>query len=781
MRTSEQAQRRNPAPHYSATDKFAACRRALATSIAPLVLPEPRIVGWTPDAARLVFIEASAAGYRLLKRDSVTGEVGEILSERQCLLAFADTDIMQAECWLDERGEFIYLRDAARVVRIALDGGELRIVREVPQKMPARGFALAMAAPDEAVLSPDGSKAVLVQEHNLVLREQRNTGPALALSNDGVHEYAYGTPLYFGLQIRADGSIARPVIASWSPDSRFVLSYRLDYRHTHRRSLVRTVPSADGLPAQEQLLCWPEVMTGQTEHVPLAELWLFDTLNGARYRIDGPRFEMYDADYAGNFFLRQLAWAEDSSALYFLPWSRGRKSVALYRTNLRDLKDGSVGRIDRIGSTQLLYREDSASLIDYMFCQEKFYLSAPSLPSPPQLPKLPQLFWISEQSGWAHLYVLDIAGEKNSLRQLTCGAWTVRAILHVDTAQQWLYFVAGGGEAGIDPYYRQLYRIKFDGGGLHRLTPEDADHEIRFAPDGSHFTDSFSRVDLPAQVVLRRADGSLLQQLGGADFSRAVAAGWQPPQAFSVKARDGVSDLYGILARPRDFDPQLSYPIVLAIYPGCHTFSVPKRLELGARQMFFMQALAELGFIVARVDGMGGPGRSKAFHDLCYQNLQDASLPDQMAAVRQLAQRHPYIDAERVGIFGSSAGGYATARALLAYPDFFKVGVALAGNHELLLEGAEWTEDYGGWPVDRQRLQLQSNSSLAARLRGRLLLVHGALDDNVSPAQSLRLAAALIKADKQVDMLIVPDADHAAFYLPQVQQHVWQYFDQHLK
>ena len=356
-------------------------------------------------------------------------------------------------------------------------------------------------------------------------------------------------------------------------------------------------------------------------------------------------------------------------------------------------------------------------------------------------------------------------------------------LLEVDEAEEWAYFTGVGREAGRDPYFRHLYRARLDGSRMELLTPEDADHEVGFSPTGKWLVDTYSTRTTAPVTVLRRADGTRVLTLEEADFSRLLATGWRWPTPFTVKARDGVTDLYGYLYFPTDFDPTGSYPVVDYIYPGPQTGPIGYR-QATAAPRGNGHALAELGFIVFTIDALGTPLRNKAFHDSYYGDMGDNGIADHVAALRQLGARYPAMDLDRVGIFGHSGGGFSSTDALLRYPDVFKVAVSSAGNHDNRSYDYTWGEKYQGLLEGGEgggdTFDTQANQNLAGRLEGKLLLMYGTLDDNVHPNATLLLMDELIRHNQDFDLLVVPNRNHGFSNEPYVIRRRWDYFVEHL-
>lgn len=594
--------------------------------------------------------------------------------------------------------------------------------------------------PAEAeLLSPDGATAAFVRDSNLWLRDIAS-GAERQLTTDGEVNYAWATQPEAHLTTVTDRLTGRkiPPCALWSPDSTKLVTHRIDERLVENMYLLQALPNDGSMRPALHAYRYP--LPGD-EHIAMAEFWVFDRASGAGTKIDmpptmSPTFSPFDRN--------DVAWTSGSSRVVIVTHERGYHAAALI------VADAATGAV----VTAVAERGPT--------------FVAPSLSPVADKPMVwsdddgSEALWMSERDGWGHLYLYDQARGAVK-RQVTRGPWVVREICHVDEATRTVFFTAGGREPGRDPYLRHLYRVGLDGGEPRLLTPEDADHQVAFSPSGAFFVDTYSRVDLAPVSVLRDANGTLLLHLEEADLGLLFAAGWRFPEPFRVKARDGVTDIYGILIRPTTFDPARRYPVIDGIYPGPQVIRTPKRIEepLPRAGLWHDQALAELGFVVVNIDGLGTPYRSKAFHDVSYGNLQDGGgLPEHVGGLRQLAAAHPYLDLERVGIYGHSGGGYASVRAMLAYPEFYKVAVSSAGNHDQRGYLAYWGELYIGL-LEGDNYAGQVNRALAANLEGKVLLAWGEMDDNVHNALTIQLIDALIKANKDVDQLIIPNGNHA--------------------
>jgi dipeptidyl aminopeptidase/acylaminoacyl peptidase len=454
-----------------------------------------------------------------------------------------------------------------------------------------------------------------------------------------------------------------------------------------------------------------------------------------------------------------VAWTPDGSRLAFVSSSRDHK-----RATLR-VADASTGEVrDVLEETEETFYESGFNETNNWRL----------------LAETDEVVWYSQRDDWGHLYLYDLrTGELKN--QITRGEWNVLRILRVEPETRTLWFLGNGREPG-DPYFQYVYRVGLDGTRLELLSPDSANHQVSLSPSGRYFIDNSSTPVEPPVSVLREAEGSKIFDLEEGDISRLLAIGWPPPMPFSVKARDGTTDLYGLLYRPSHLDPTKKYPIINQIYPGPQSGSVDSRsFNLFGTQ----QALAELGFVVVAIDAMGTPLRSKSFHEAYYGNMGDNGLPDQIAGMRQLAERYPWIDLDRVGITGHSGGGYAAADAILRYPEFFKVAVATSGTHENRNYEDDWGEKWQGLletqPDGTTNYDNQANQLLAENLRGKLLLAHGGMDDNVPPASTLLLVDALVAANKDFDLILFPSARHgygsATLYMTRRR---WDYFVRHL-
>ena len=638
-------------------------------------------------------------------------------------------------------------RDADDRLRIATAAGTYRCAPDgcISVSMPETGS-------EPGAASPDGKREAFIRDWNLWLRDV-GSGKESQLTWDAKPDHGYATD-------NAGWKHTGNAILVWSPDGQKIATFQQDQRKTSTMTLVATNV---GVPKVEQ---WKYPFVGD-ENITMIERVIID-LSGDKPKTvrlqmppDQHRSTCSDDLVCGNGW-EDVQWAKDGKTLAFVSTDRGHKSA---RLRVADAATGVVREVfEETVSTQ--------------------YQSAPALDSVNwrYLPESNEFLWFSQKSDWGHLYLHDLATGKLK-RQLTSGEWNVTQVAHLDPASRTLLIGGVGREPGRDPYFVHFYKVGLDAGDVSLLTPENASHDVTLSEDGKFFVDSHSTTGTPPVTLVRDADGKQLAELAKVDISRLKASGWVAPEDFTVKARDGKTELYGLMFKPSTFDPGKKYPIITYIYPGPQVGSVGRRGFASARSDH--QALAELGFIVIALDGMGTPLRSKAFQDAWYGDMADNTLPDQVTALKQLAAKHPWIDATRAGMWGHSGGGNATATALFMYPEIYKVGIAESGNHDNLSYEDDWAERYHGLMAKNadgtDNYTGQDNAAHAAKLKGKLFLIHGMMDDNVPPQMTLVVVDALVKANKDFDLLLLPHARHGfgadSYY---VMRRRWDYFVKHL-
>jgi len=592
------------------------------------------------------------------------------------------------------------------------------------------------------VLSPDGKRAAFIKDYNLWVRVIA-TNQQTQLTTDGIKDFGYATD-------NAGWKHSEAAILLWSPDSKKIATFKQDQRNASDMYLVTTNV---GKPA---LKSWKYPLPGDKEIITIQRVVInVDTpkVIFIQSAPDPHRATLSD-DISSGGTLDDVDWKEDGSELAFVSTSRDHKQEKL---RIANASTGAVREVfEETVATQF---ESGQGSINWRY-----------------LPKSNEIIWYSERDNWGHLYLYDAQTGKLK-NQITKGDFVVTRLLKVDEKNRMLYFLADGREPG-NPYFTHFYKIGFDGKHLTLLTPEDGNHQISLSPSGKYFVDSYSKPDVPAVTVLRNADGKLIATLEKADISRLVATGWKPAIPITVKAHDGQTDLYGLLFTPTNLDPNKKYPIIDYIYPGPQGGSVGSWSFVPSRSD--NQSLAELGFIVVEIEGTSNPLRSKSFHDMAYGNMAENTLPDQVAGIRQLAQRYAYIDTARIGIWGHSGGGFATAAAMFRYPDFFKVGISESGNHDNRNYEDDWGERYDGL-VTQSNYEAQANQVYAKNLKGKLLLAHGLLDDNVPPSNTMLVVEALIKANKNFDLVVFPNSAHGyGRYSPYMMRRRWDYFVKNL-
>ena len=598
------------------------------------------------------------------------------------------------------------------------------------------------------ILSPDGSQIAFIRDHNLWVREV-SSGEERQTTRDGVLDYGYATD-------NAGWKASDRPILKWSPDSKKIYTFQQDQRGVGEMYLIDTRVGHPNLKAWKYPLPGDSIIT-------MVERVVIDIDHGAVVRLqmqpDQHRSTTCD-DIACGRAWNDVQWSPDSSSVAFVSTSRDHRETTL---RLADPDTGAVRTV--LHESVATFFEAGNGGVNWRY-----------------LPDSNEVIWYSQRDNWGHLYLYELdSGELK--HQITSGEGNVGRLLRVDEENRLLYFTGVGFESGRDPYFRHVYRIGFDGSGMTLLTPEDANHTtISLSPSGAWFVDNYSTPTTPNVAMLRNADGSAIAQLEEADISALLATGWQPPVPFTVKGRDGETDLYGLMFLPTHLDVTKKYPIINSIYPGPQAGSVGSRSFSAARGD--AQAIAELGFIVIKLDGMGTPWRSKSFHDTYYADMGDNTLPDQVTGMRQLAERYPWIDIDRAGIWGHSGGGYATTGAMFHYPDFFKVGVSQAGNHDNRVYEDDWGEKWQGLltrdPDRGTNYDSQANQNFAANLKGKLLLAHGTMDANVPFYSTLLVVDALIAANKDFDLILLPNRTHGFGNEPYMMRRRWDYFVEHL-
>lgn len=622
-------------------------------------------------------------------------------------------------------------------------------------------------------VSPNGHWAAFLRDDNIWVRSTSGH-EEFALTTDGVDDYGYAGSPGISSHAAADirGGMLRPPQMLWSPDSRYLLSHRIDEREVGAYHLIQSVPD-DG-SVRPKLYSYRYALPGD-EHIPMLEPVIFDLTARRQIHVSIPALP---CSWWTPIEKRTIWWSPDSHAFYYIVRNRYFTSASLYKV---DLITQTLCKILHEESDNIEEEIDDWHIGDLVRTLSNG-----------------DVLWYSLRDGWGHLYHYSATGEL--IRQLTQGEWMLRAIVRVDEVSGRLYFAASGREPGCDPYEQRLYRIELDGSGLTLLTPEEAEHPLvpdggTFAADplsapaelecfsasGRYFVDSYSRPHVPPVLALRDCEGRLIRELERADISRLRIGGYTPVEPFEVMAADGMTPIYGNLYRPSHIDPTKTYPVIDACDPSIQSLRAGKSFISALFDDTYAQCVAELGFIVVILEGRGTPRRSQSFRSYARGRLDRVSEPkDHIAGIRQLARRYPYMDISRVGIYGSTGGGNQAAYALCKFPDFYKVAVANAGCHDYRAQMHCWGEAYIG-PLETGDYAAASTIPLAGNLEGRLLLSHAALDENVSPAQTMKLVDALVKANKDFDLLILPnDTLSSAWISPYFIRRKWDYFVRHL-
>ncbi len=555
---------------------------------------------------------------------------------------------------------------------------------------------------NKPVVSPDSIWTAFIKNDNVYIRNNKDK-KEYQLSYDGSAGEFYSS--YF----------------SWSPDSKKLAVNKV---RDHKKNQITFVESSP--KTQLQPIVHKRDYLKPGDALPIKHPALFDIESKTQIQVDTRAFD-------NQYKLTNPRWNKDGTAFTFEYNQRGHQAYKVLEVEAET------------GEVRIIIDERSETFIDYSGKRYRYNVEESD-----------EIIWASERDGWNHLYLLDAknGGVKN---QITKGNWVVRRVLHVDEKERTIFFYGSGRNKGEDPYFLHCYRVNFDGSGLFDLTPEKMNHEVSFAENFNYFTDTYSMVDTPPVTVLRHSsDGEIVLELEKTDVSDVLARGWIAPEVFVAKARDGKTEIWGNIYRPTNFDENKKYPVIEYIYAGPHSSFAQKSFRPAH---YAFSSLAELGFIVVQMDGMGTSNRSKAFHDVCWKNLKDAGFPDRILWIKAAAEKYSYMDTARVGLFGSSAGGQSTLAGLLSHPEFYKAGVSSSGCHDNRMDKIWWNEQWMGYPVGPHYEEC-SNVVNAHKLKGKLMLIVGEMDDNVDPASTMQVADALIKAKKDFELVVLPGSNH---------------------
>lgn len=715
-------------------------------AMSDLVWNEVESGHWSNDST-FNYMTETPEGRQYISLDAGTGEKSPAFNSRQ--LALALTKVTGNEVNVDSLPVRRFTRETNGDITFTTFGKQFRFLTQTGELEEMEGSGSGRNSRNEHP-SPDGKKAAFIKDHNLWVKDLES-GNTTQLTFDGKADYGYATN-------NAGWTHSDRPVLKWSPDSDKIATFQQDARGVGEMYLVNTKVGHPDLEA------WKYPLPGDSAVFMIERVIIHleprPRLVRLKMEPDYQRSTTTDhiAGRGGEFL--DVEWSADGSKLAFVSSSRDHKEAEL---QVADANTGAVTPI--LKETVDTYYE--SGIRDE--CWRVLHDSN-------------EVIWYSERDNWGHLYLYDLASGELK-KQITKGDWQVQQVVRVDQQNREIYFTGGGREEG-NPYYQYLYKTDFDGNQVVCLTPGNGDHDFQISPDFSYVTDTWSTTVAPPVTVIRDMEGNKIADLETADISRLKEAGWQEPIEFSVKARDKETDLWGIMFLPSNFDENKSYPVLNYIYPGPQSGSVNDYAFRAARRD--RQAVAELGFIVVGIDAMGTPRRSKSFHDAYYGNMGDNGLPDNITMIRQLSERYPAMDTTRIGIWGHSGGGFASTDAVLRYPDFYDVAVSGSGNHDNRNYEDDWGEKWQGLlevnPEGINNYSDQANQLLAENLKGHLLITHGQLDDNVPPSNTMLVVEALIKANKDFDMIIFPNKRHGYGDMTNYMTvKRWDYFVKHLK
>jgi dipeptidyl-peptidase-4 len=753
-----------PGRVYTDAD-YARAEKFMPYNVNRLVLHTVQNSNWMPDD-RLWYLDRGSRGSTFFVVDPAQGTKHAAFDQAKMAVALqpfshggtmVSADRLPVSDFLLAPGNdsLVLVEALGQRLRCDLSGAGVCTAIDKPSPAQTGAAPRGRRAAGGEVFSPDGSKAAFIRDWNLWMRDTASN-KEVQLTFDGVLNYGYATD-------NAGWTHSDNAILVWSPDSKRIATFQQDQRKTGE---MYTVSTRIGHPHLET---WKYPFVGDKDVTMIERV----VINLGGKDDDKPKLVRLkmppdqhrstlcdDISCRGGDGWDDVEWAADSKSLAFVSTARDheKETVRIANPNNGDVRD-------IFSETSKTFLESGIDKVNW------HYLSASN-----------QILWYSSADNWGHLYLYDIATGKQT-SQITKGDWDVGQVLYVDQKAKTIFFTGYGREKGVDPYFGLYYRVNFDGSDLNLLTPEKANHTITPSPDNKYFLDVFSTPTDPPIAVMRDNEGKVVVDVARADITRLKAAGWIAPVPIMVKARDGVTDLYGLLFRPTNFSTDGHYPIVNHVYPGPQVGSCGPRNFLAAHGD--LQSLAELGFIVVCIDGEGTPFRSQAFHAAYFGNLGDDTIPDQVTGMQQLAERYPWIDLSRAGMYGHSGGGNATASAMFHFPDFFKVGIAESGNHDNRDYEDDWAEKWAGLeivkPDGTSNYDAQANGLYAKNLKGHLLLAHGTMDDNVPLNNTLLVVDALIKANKDFDLILFPNAAHGygagAQYMTRRR---WDYFVRYL-
>ncbi|SEA65078.1 Dipeptidyl aminopeptidase/acylaminoacyl peptidase [Pedobacter hartonius] len=674
------------------------------------VLHAPNVFKWLVNGKKFWYLQRTQKGNEFTLVDVATGKRGAAFDQQKLALSLSKETGKKTDPY-ELPFQDIDFQKNDQIIAFTIDDtiwqfdlGSYQLINK------STVSTSGISETSSPVISPDGKWEAFIRNYNVYIK-----------SISGADT----------IQLSADGSAAEYYSRDlkWSPDSKKLADYKIKPVKTRQVYLIESSPK-DQL--QPKLHSRSYAKPGDS--LPVNTPCLFHVEEKKQVPVTGVPIDMA-------YNLSAIKWQQDSRAFTF---EYNKRGFQLFQVLQADAASGQL---------KPLITETSPTFI----ASQKRYCYDVSDGQ--------EMIWASERDGWNHLYLYDRKTGKVK-NQITKGDWVVRKVVSVNIKDRTIVFEGSGREAGQNPYLIHYYRINFDGSKLQLLTPENADHTAFFSNDGSCFVDTYSRMDLPPVAVLRNAaDGTVMMPLEKADITGLLSTGWKMPEVFHAKGRDGVTDIWGTIIRPVNFDPQKKYPVIEYIYAGPHNSFVPSKFigetQSGDyRSKTALHELAELGFIVVQMDGMGTSNRSKAFHDVCWKNLKDAGFPDRIRWIKAAAKQYPYMDISRMGIYGNSAGGQNSVAALLFHPEFYKVAVSSSGCHDNRMDKIGWNESWMGYPVGPQ-YEASSNVTHAKQLQGKLLLILGEMDTNVPPESTLQLVDKLIEADKDFDFLMIPGMGHS--------------------